>query len=110
MSLLRYRSMAIESPVWAWSCRRTLPYSVPRSRWQGLGASEPLGQGECLALEGFGLCDLREIAPRRMSPRRRSGLVAPFLMLAGKCQRPIGEGLRLLQATGPQLPFSQGDR
>ena len=36
-------------------------------------------------------------------------LVAPFLVLTGERQRPLGEGVRLLQAAGQQLRLPQGE-
>ena len=61
---------------------------------------------------GFGLFALRRLALRRNVAEEAQGirLVAPFLVLAGERQRPLGEGVRLLQAAGQQLRLPQGRR
>jgi hypothetical protein len=38
---------------------------------------------------------------------QRIRLVAQLLVYTGEGQRPLGEGVRLLQATGQQMRFSQ---
>ena len=60
---------------------------------------------------GFGLLDLRGIAPRRNVAEEAQGirLVAAFLVLTGERQRPLGEGVRLLQAASQQLRLPQGE-
>jgi hypothetical protein len=56
-----------------------------------------------LHLRGISMCgDLAEEA-------QGIRLVAPFLVLAGMRQRPLGEGLRLLQVAGQHLRLPQGE-
>ena len=73
--------------------------------------AEFLGQGEGLAVVGCGVLDLRGIAPRRNVAEEAQGirLVAAFLVLTGKRQRTLGEGVRLLQAAGQHLRLPQGE-
>ena len=73
--------------------------------------AELLGQGEGLAVVGFGLLALRRLAPRRNLAEEAQGirLVAAFLVLTGERQRALGEGVRLLQAAGQQLRLPQGE-
>ena len=73
--------------------------------------AEFVGQGEGLLVVGFGLLDLRGIAPRRNLAEEAQGirLVAPFLVLTGMRQRPLGEGVRLLQAASQQMRLTQGE-
>ena len=73
--------------------------------------AEFLGQGEGLAVVGFGLLDLRRLAPRRNVAEEAQGirLVATFLVLTGERQRPLGEGVRLLQVASQQLRLPQGE-
>ncbi len=114
MSMARYSSMAVDSSARA--C----------SRWPSLGIqgaeaavavglerahAEFLGQGEGLAVVGFGLLDLRGLALRRNLAEEAQGirLVATFLVLTGERQRPLGEGVRLLQAASQQLRLPQGE-
>ena len=60
---------------------------------------------------GFGFSETWRIASRRnvaeevQDPR----LVAAFLVLTGIRQRPLGEGVRLLQVAGQQLRLTQGE-
>ena len=56
--------------------------------------AEFLGQGEGLAVVGFGLLDLRGITPCRNVAEEAQGirLVATFLVRTGERQRPLGEG------------------
>jgi hypothetical protein len=35
--------------------------------------------------------------------------VAPFLVLAGECQRLLGKGVRVLQMANPQMYLRQGE-
>ena len=90
-----------------------LAYSVPRPRWQWAwrAHAEFLGQGEGLLVVGLGLLDLRGLAPRRDLTEEAQGirLVAPFLVLTGKRQRTLGEGVRLLQAASQHLRLPQGE-
>ena len=74
--------------------------------------AELLGQGEGLAVVGFGLIALRRLAPRRNVAEEAQGirLVAPFLVLTGERQRPLGEGVRLLQAAGQQCASPRARR
>ena len=60
---------------------------------------------------GFGQLALRRIAPCRNLAEEAQGirLVAPFLVRTGERQRPLGEGVRLLQAAGQQLRLPQGE-
>ena len=69
-----------------------------------------LGQGEGLAVVGFGLLDLWGLAMRGNLAEEAQGirLVALFLVLTGERQRPLGEGMRLLQAAGQQMRLAQG--
>ena len=73
--------------------------------------AELLGQGQGLAVVGFGWLDLRRLAPRRNVAEEAQGirLVAAFLVLTGERQRTLGEGVRLLQAAGQQLRLPQGE-
>ena len=73
--------------------------------------AEFLGQGEGLAVVGFGLRALWGLAPRRNVAEEAQGirLVAPFLVLTGKRQRPLGKGVRLLQAASQHLRLPQGE-
>ena len=73
--------------------------------------AEFLGQGEGLAVVGFGLFDLWGLAPRRNVTEEAQGirLVAAFLVLTGERQRPLGEGVRLLQTAGQHLRLPQGE-
>src|SRR5262245_31797973 len=59
----------------------------------------------------FGLAVLWRLVPRRnvAEEPERMGFMAPFLLLTGECQRPLGEGLRLLQAAGQLLRLPQGE-
>ena len=70
-----------------------------------------LGQGEGLAVVGFGLRRLRRIAPRgdRAEEAQRIRLVATFLVRTGECERLLGEGVRLLQTAGQQLRLAEGE-
>src|SRR5262249_9387131 len=63
------------------------------------------GQGEGLLVVISGLRDLRSIATSGDLPKEAQGirLVAAFLVRTGMRQRPLSEGVRLLQATGQQL-------
>ena len=60
------------------------------------------GQGEGLLVVISGLRDLRSIATSGDLPKEAQGirLVAAFLVRTGMRQRPLSEGVRLLQATG----------
>ena len=60
---------------------------------------------------GFGLLALRGIALRRNVAEEAQGirLVAAFLVLTGERQRPLGEGVRLLQVASQQLRLPQGE-
>ena len=73
--------------------------------------AEFVGQGAGLLVVGFGLSNIRGIAPRRNVAEEVQGirLVATFLVLAGMRQRPLGEGVRLFQAAGQHLRLSQGE-
>ena len=73
--------------------------------------AELLGQGEGLAVVGFGLIALRRLAPRRNVAEEAQGirLVTSFLVRTGERQRTLGEGVRLLQAAGQQLRLPQGE-
>ena len=73
--------------------------------------AELVGQGEGLAEVCFRLRNVRRIAPRRNVAEEAQGirLMAPFLVRTRKRQRALGEGVRLLQAAGQQLRFSQGE-
>ena len=72
--------------------------------------AEFLGQGQGLAVVGFGLLDLGRIALRRDLAEEAQGirLVAPSCA-TGMRQRLLGEGLCLLQAAGQQLRLPQGE-
>jgi hypothetical protein len=61
--------------------------------------AEFVGQGEGLAVVGFGLRALRWLAPRcnLAEEAQGIGLVTTFLALTGVRQRALGEGVRLLQ-------------
>ena len=74
--------------------------------------AELLGQGEGLAIMGFGLLAHPEArAARNLAEEAQGiGLVATFLMLTGERQRLFGEGVRLLQVAGQQLRLAQGRR
>ena len=52
------------------------------------------------------------ITPRRNLTKEAQGihLVASFLMCTGEGMRPLGEGMRLLQAASPQMRLPQGRR
>ena len=58
-----------------------------------------------------GLIVLWRLTPRRDLAKEAQGigLVAAFLVLAGKRQSPLGEGVRLPQAAGQQLGFTEGE-
>ena len=73
--------------------------------------AELVGQGQGLPVVGFGLVALWRLVPRRNVAEEPEsiGFMAPFLVLTGERQRPLGEGLRLLQAAGQQLGLSQGE-
>jgi hypothetical protein len=70
-----------------------------------------LGQGEGLAVVIFSLIALRMLAPRRNLAEEAQGirLVATLLVGTGAGQRTLGEGARVLQAAGQQLPRPQGE-
>ena len=70
-----------------------------------------LGQGQGLLVVGFGLRALRGLAPRRNLAEEAQGirLVAAFLVLTGKRQGALGEGVCLLQAAGQQMRLPQGE-
>ena len=114
MSMARYSSMAADSSARA--CSRWPSLGIQRAEAAvavGLERAHAqfLGQGEGLAVVGFGLLALRGLAPRRNVAEEAQGirLVAPFLVRTGERQRPLGEGLRLLQAAGQQLRLPQGE-
>ena len=67
--------------------------------------AEFLGQGEGLAVVGFGWLDLWGIALRSDLAEEAQGirLVAAFLVRTGERQRMLGEGVRLLQAASQQM-------
>ena len=71
--------------------------------------AEFVGQGEGLAVVGFGLLALRGLTLRRNVAEEAQGirLVAAFLVRTGERQRPLGEGVRLLQAAGQQMRLPQ---
>src|SRR5215510_5602770 len=71
--------------------------------------AEFVSQGEGLAVVGYGGLALRRLAPRRNVTKEAQGirLVATFVVLAGECQRLLGEGLRLRWATSQPLRFPQ---
>ena len=73
--------------------------------------AEFVGQGEGLAVVGFGLLDLRGLALRRdlAEEPQGIGLVAAFLVRTGERQRSLGEGVRLLQAASQQMCLPQGE-
>jgi hypothetical protein len=73
--------------------------------------AEILGQGEGLAVVGFGLFNLWRLASRRNVVEEAQGirLVAAFLMCAGERQHPLGEGVRLFQAASQQIRLPQGE-
>ena len=60
---------------------------------------------------GFGLFSLRRLVPRRNVAEEAQGirLVAAFLVLTGKRQRALGEGLCLLQTARQHLRLPQGE-
>jgi hypothetical protein len=64
--------------------------------------AECLGQGEGLAVVGFGVLALWRLAPRGNLAEEAQGirLGAPLLVRMGERQRVLGEGMRLLQAAG----------
>jgi hypothetical protein len=70
-----------------------------------------LGQSKGLAIVGFGLIILRRLAPRRNVAEEAQGigLVAAFLALTGKRERPLDQGVRLPQAARQHLRLSQGE-
>ena len=112
--MARYRSMAVDSSARACSRRPILAVQLPEAEVAvGLerAHAELLGQGEGLAVVGFGLVALRRLAPRRNVAEEAQGirLVAPFLVRTGERQRTLGEGVRLLQAAGQQLRLPQGE-
>ena len=59
---------------------------------------------------GFGLLALRRLATRRNLAEEPQSirLVATFMMRTGERQRPLGEGVGLLQAVGAQMRLAQG--
>jgi len=69
--------------------------------------AEFLSQGESLAVMGGGRGDVRGSAMCGDVAEEAQGirLVATFLVRTGKRQCLLGERLRLLQVTGPQLRF-----
>ena len=69
------------------------------------------GQGKGLAVVGFGRHALQRFAPCRNVAEEAQGirLVTPFLVRTGKRQRPLGEGVRLLQAAGQEMRLPQGE-
>jgi len=71
--------------------------------------AEFLGQGQGLAVAGFGLLTLWGIAMCGNVAEEVQGirLVAAFLVLVGERQRPCSEGVRLLQAAGQQMRLPQ---
>ena len=112
--MARYISMAVDSSAracslagrsWIQRAKATVAVGLERAH------AQLLGQGEGLAVVGFGLLALRRLAPRRNVAEEAQGirLVATFLVLTGKRQRPLGEGVRLLQAAGQQLCLPQGE-
>ena len=112
MSMARYSAMAVDSSVRACSCwlgcgiqRAEAPMAVGHER----AHAEFVGQGEGLLVVGYGQIALRRIAPcgDLAEEPQRIRLVAQLLVRTGECQRPLGEGVRLLQATGQQMRFSQ---
>src|SRR5262245_18973005 len=113
MSLALYISMAVDSAVRAGSRWPVAAYSVPRPQWQWAwsGRIGCVGQGEGLLVVGFGLLDLRGIAPRRNLAEEAQvpRLIAPFRVLTGMRQRPLSEGVRLLRAASQQMRLTQGE-
>ena len=73
--------------------------------------AELFGQGEGLAVMGGGCVDVRGRAMRGGLAEEAEGirLVAAFLVLTGERQRPLGEGVRLLQVASQQLRLPQGE-
>jgi hypothetical protein len=73
-----------------------------------------VGESEGLLVVGFGLAVLWWLAPRRNVAQEAQSirLVAAFLALMGKCQRPVGEGIRLLADGQPagEPPPGRGHR
>src|SRR5207245_4542160 len=63
------------------------------------------GYGEGLQVIIFGRFGLRELTPRRNLAEKPQDicLSASFLMRTGEGQRSLGEGMRLLQASGQHL-------
>ena len=61
---------------------------------------------------GFGLRALRRLTTRGdlAEEAQGIGLVAAFLVLAGKRQRTLSKGLRLLQAARQQMRLSKGEK
>ena len=70
-----------------------------------------VSQGEGLAVVGFGLLDLRGSRCAAISPRRRRAYAwwPRSWYVTGERQRPLGEGVCLLQAAGQQLRLPQGE-
>jgi hypothetical protein len=64
-----------------------------------------IGQGEYLLVTSFSLLALQRIAPHGNLAEEAQGigLMAPFLVLAGECQRPLAEGMSFLQAVSQHL-------
>src|SRR5262249_4917169 len=70
-----------------------------------------LGQGKSLTVMGCGQLDLWRIAMGGNLTQEAQGrcLAPALLMLTGERQRALGERVRVLQAAGQQVRFSQGD-
>jgi hypothetical protein len=64
-----------------------------------------LGQRKGVAVVRFGRRRLWSVAMRHNRAEEAQGirLVAAFLVCTGECQRPRGEGVRLLQATSLEV-------
>jgi hypothetical protein len=73
--------------------------------------AEIFSQGEGLLIVGLGLIALRKLTLRCDVAEEEQSirLVARFPVLTGMCQCVFGTGVRLLQAAGEQMRFSQGD-
>ena len=71
--------------------------------------AEFVGEGEGLAVVGFGLRSLWGIAPCRNVAKEAQGmgLVAPLLALTSERQRALGEGVCLLQVARQHLCLPQ---
>ena len=109
-----YSSMAAESSARAWLSLADLGVQGAEAAVAvGLERAHAqfLGQGEGLAVVGFGLSLSGGSRRAAISPRRRRAYAwwPRSWCCTGKRQRTLGEGVRLLQAAGQQLRLPQGE-